>query len=98
MSMFKRARKILLRYLCGFGYSSDPELNALKQTLAKRRQKYAQLIAAQVQVKQEISRAGNNEAALAVMKEKLRSLEQEQETARGPLMEIETQVARFNRK
>ena len=75
MSMFKRARKILLRCLCEFGYSSDPELNALKQTLAKRRQKYAQLIAAQVQVKQEISRAGNDEAALAVMKEKLRSLE-----------------------
>lgn len=98
MSIFKRARKILLRYMCGFGYSSDPELNALKQTLAERRQKYAQLIAAQVQVKQEISRAGNDEAALAILKEKLHSLGQEQENAKGPLLEIESQLVRFNSK
>lgn len=75
--------------------SQDPEYRALKRTMAERRQKYARLIAAQVQVKQEISRAGNDEAALVELKNKLESLIQEQEEARGPLLEIEMQVTRF---
>lgn len=76
----------------------DPELQALKRTMAERRQKYAQLIASQVQIKLEISRAGNSEANLVDLKRKLHSLEQEQENAKGPLLEIETQVARYNSK
>lgn len=87
-----------MKLLSGSGDALDPELRALKRTVAERRQKYAQLIAEQVQVKQEISRAGNNEAAVVELKKKLHSLEQEQENAKGPLLEIETQVVRFNRK
>lgn len=85
----------LIKLIRNFSDSQDPEYRALKQTMAERRQKYAQLIASQAQVKQEISRAGKDEAALVELKKKLESLIQEQEEAKNPLLEIEMQVARF---
>lgn len=85
----------LLRLLRNYGDLQDSEYRALKQIMAERRQKYAKLIAAQAQVKQEISRAGNDEATLVELTNKLESLIQEQEEAKGPLLEIEMQVARF---
>lgn len=87
-----------MKFLSGSGETLDPELRALKRTMPEHRQRYAQLIVEQAQVKQQISRAGNDEATVIELKKKLHTLEQEQENAKGPLLEIETQVARFNRK